>query len=530
VSKKIELDAATKVRNRLIGGILAVAVLYAAALALGWPQAGTRQIVEHHTPPPANGPADESGTPTPAAPAVPKGTPPPFWTIIPFVIMLGVIAIFPLVTVLHHWWDSNLNRLLVASGLAILTLAYYAFLHEGSIAGHWPIHYLAEAADGAFQFDFVKGVLGNAVMQEYVPFIVLLFSLYTISGGIRISGDLLADPMTNASFITIGGLLASFVGTTGAAMLLIRPLLETNKERKHVVHTVVFFIFVVCNCGGCLLPIGDPPLFLGYLEGVPFLWTMVLWKEWLFVNGILILVYLVLDSFFLHRRETRKDIALDVARWRRLKISGAWLDTPLLLGVVLAVALLDPSKPFPGTEWHPWMYLREVIQLLLVAISVGFGSMEIRQANKFNYHAILEVAAIFIGIFICMQPALQLLAIHGSRLGIDTPVQFFWATGILSSVLDNAPTYLVFFKTAQTLPAHEGATLVVGIEESRLIALSLGAVFMGSMTYIGNGPNFMVKSIAEKSGVKMPSFFGYMVYSCVILLPILALTTWQFLM
>ncbi|HJQ81767.1 MAG TPA: sodium:proton antiporter, partial [Lacipirellulaceae bacterium] len=365
---------------------------------------------------------------------------------------------------------------------------------------------------------------------EFIPFIVLLFSLFAISGGIRITGDLEARPLTNAAFIGVGGILASFIGTTGAAMLLIRPVLETNRERKHVVHTVVFFIFVVCNCGGCLLPIGDPPLFLGYLQGVPFLWTLVLWKEWLFINGLLLAIYLLLDRFWYYPRETYADIRRDVTQQTRLKISGWRLNVPLLMGVVLAVAILDPSKTVPGTDWHPWLYLREAVQFALVAVSLWFGSQKLRDDNQFNYHAIVEVAALFSGIFITMQPALQILHERGDELGIRTPAQFFWITGSLSSILDNAPTYLVFFKTAQAMPIPPDAKSIEGVEELTLIGISLGAVFMGAMTYIGNGPNFMVRSIAEKSGVAMPSFFGYMVYSCLVLLPLFFLMMWLYLL
>jgi Na+/H+ antiporter NhaD/arsenite permease-like protein len=327
----------------------------------------------------------------------------------------------------------------------------------------------------------------------------------------------------------IGAILASLIGTTGAAMLLILPLLETNRERHHVAHTVVLFIFIVCNCGGCLLPLGDPPLFLGYLEGVPFLWTLQLWPEWLFVNGLLISAYLLLDTVWFYRRESKLDIERDVRETRRMEIDGWQLNLPLLLGIVLAVALLDPGKPLPGTDWHPWIYLREIAQLLLVAVSLWFGSQAVRDANLFTYGAILEVAALFVGIFICMQPALQLLGIRGSELGLATPPHFFWASGSLSSVLDNAPTYLVFFKTAQALPKPTDVAAVAGVDPRLLAAISLGSVFMGAMTYIGNGPNFMVRSIAESSGVKMPSFFGYLSYSFLILLPILALTVSIFL-
>jgi Na+/H+ antiporter NhaD/arsenite permease-like protein len=507
--------------------ILVVVVLYGLTLVKGWPQRGTELVVQEAAEHQAAAAHDAAAGAQP--PAHEKIESPPVWAVIPFVLLLAAIAVLPLIPATEHWWDSNINRFKMAAGLGALVLAYYAFLHNVPLEGHWPAHHLVEPTDGVAQWGLVKAILGNAILKEYIPFIVLLFSLFSISGGIRIEGDLQANPMTNASFMAIGGLLASLIGTTGAAMLLIRPLLETNRERKHVVHTVVFFIFVVCNCGGCLLPIGDPPLFLGYLEGVPFLWTLSLWKEWLFVVGLLLVIYLVLDQFIFYRRETLADIERDVERRHRLRFDGWRLNLVLLIGVVLAVALLDPAKPFPGTDWHPWMYLREIIQLALVAVSLWFGSPHARAMNHFNFHAIVEVAALFVGIFVCMQPALQILEVHGAELGIDTAPKFFWTTGALSSVLDNAPTYLVFFKTAQALPVKAGADIVAHVDHDMLAAISLGAVFMGSMTYIGNGPNFMVKAIAEKSGIKMPSFFGYMVYSCLILLPLFALTVWQFI-
>ncbi len=496
--------------------IVAVLLLYGVMLVAGGPQWGTQQIVA--------GLAEHDGAANAAKIS------PPYWMVIPFALLLGGIAVLPLIPAVAHWWESNLHRFYVAIGLSLVVLAYYAFVHKTPLDGHWPAHHIVEAADGSVQGGFVRAVLANAMLAEFIPFIVLLFSLYTICGGIRITGDLQAHPMTNATFLAVGALLASFIGTTGAAMLLIRPVLETNRERQHVAHTIVMFIFIVCNCGGCLLPLGDPPLFLGYLQGVPFMWTLVLWKEWLFVNGILIIVYLLMDTLWYYRRETIADIERDVERQHRLRFSGWEINAPLLLGVVLAVALLDPSKPVPGTTWQPWMYLREMVQLGLVAVSLLFGSRHVRSANGFNYHAIVEVAAIFTGIFITMQPALQILSVHGSELGIRTPAQFFWATGALSGVLDNAPTYLVFFQAAQAMPQAPDATLVAGVEHITLMGISLGAVFMGAMTYIGNGPNFMVRAIAEKSGVKMPSFFGYMVYSCAILLPVLAAMMWLFLL
>lgn len=433
-----------------------------------------------------------------------------FWAVIPFAILLGAIAVLPLIEHTAHWWENNLHKFYVAGNLGLITLAYIAFWHpERSIA-------------------LAARTLEHVMVAEYIPFIVLLFSLYTISGGIRITGDLPAHPSTNTAFMLAGGLLASFIGTTGAAMLLVRPLLETNAERKHVAHTVVFFIFVVCNCGGLLLPIGDPPLFLGYLNGVDFLWTLSLWRSWLLVNTLLLAVYLAVDHFYYYPRETKADIARDERQVTRLKFSGVWPNGLLLLGVILSVGLLDPAKAIPGTEWHPWFYLREMVQLALVGVSLLLGPKVARDDNNFDYLAIVEVAALFIGIFLAMQPALEILKAHSATLGIDTPHKFFWITGTLSAVLDNAPTYLVFFKTAQAMPP-DGAHLVAGVAEPFLKGISLGAVMMGAMTYIGNGPNFMVKAIAEKSGVPMPSFFGYVVYSVVVLLPILVLDTWLFL-
>jgi Na+/H+ antiporter NhaD/arsenite permease-like protein len=521
-----------EVRSHIVAySIFAIIFAYILAAVLGWPQAATEQIVGHSAAP-VHAPAE--GAHQPAAAVTP--TPPEAYTVIPFVLLLGAIAVFPLLHKTKHWWESNLNRFYVAALLAAIVVAYYFFLHPHAIVGHFPAHHMSavDAAGDANRAETVKELLANALLNEYVPFMVLLFSLYTICGGIRIEGDLQARPLTNTAFIAVGGLLASLIGTTGAAMLLIRPLIETNRERKRVAHTVVVFIFVVCNCGGCLLPIGDPPLFLGYLQGVPFLWTLKLWQPWLFVNGMLLVIYLLWDHFFHYPHEEKRDIARDESRVHRLRFGGLILNGLLLVGVILAVALLDPSKVFPGTNWHPWLYLREIVQLGLVGISLLFGPASTRRENQFNFAAIIEVAALFFGIFICMQPALQILNARGGELGLDNPYEFFWATGTLSSFLDNAPTYLVYFETANAMTHAKGdgiLELLSGhfIREDLLKAISLGAVFMGSMTYIGNGPNFMVKAIAESSGVKMPSFFGYMVYSCVILLPLLVLMNVFFL-
>lgn len=511
----------------LLIGIVVILVAYAVASVAGWTvspkaTADSNAVAEAHVEP-AHADEHHEGHGEAHAEAGHGGGHgshplPHVWAVAPFVFLLGAIAVLPLLKFTEHWWESNTNRFIVAAGLAFVTLLYYLTIYD------------AAGVEAAWHR------IDHAILGEYIPFIVLLFSLYVISGGIRISGDLKAHPTTNAAFMLVGGLLASFIGTTGAAMLLIRPLLETNKERRYRQHTVVFFIFVVCNCGGCLLPIGDPPLFLGYLQGVNFLWTMTaLWKPWLLTNTLLLILYVVMDKFYYYPKEDPENVLRDEVRTTPLTIRGLWPNALLLLGVIFSVALLDPTKPLPGIGWYPFVYLREIVQLALVGMSLWLGSKQIREDNRFNYHAIVEVAALFVGIFICMQPALEILNEQGPSLGIDSPMKFYWITGGLSSVLDNAPTYLVFFKTA--FPQMDAAAVNAAIDSStsaqyvNLVAISLGAVFMGAMTYIGNGPNFMVRAIAEEGGVKMPSFFGYVLFfSIPILLPILGIVSLVFLL
>ena len=451
-----------------------------------------------------------------------------FW-IWPFVTLLLCIALLPLIPMTEHWWHKNSSKLLVAGVLGVVTVAYYWLRGYGFPHGD----HLLEPGLAT-----VIGVLNHAVVADYIPFMVLLLSLFVISGGINVGGDVPAHPLTNTGVIALGGVLASFIGTTGAAMLLIRPLLQINKQRKKVVHTVVFFIFIVCNIGGCLLPIGDPPLFLGYLRGVPFLWTFHLVWEWLFCLIAVLAVYFVWDSIA-WRREPKTAIVEDETVKEPIRVSGGW-NAFLLLGVVLAVALLVPGKELPVIGWvvpHlPIVGLREYVQLGLAAVSLMFTAQVIRRANDFSFFAINEVACLFIGIFICMQIPIEILNAKGPSLGLQTPIHFFWATGALSSFLDNAPTYVVFFQTAGTLPWADPDALMTGVQTATgtvpiplLVGISCGAVFMGSMTYIGNGPNFMVKSIAEQSGVKMPSFFGYMIYSIGVLVPIFIALTFLFL-
>ena len=432
---------------------------------------------------------------------------PPLWGIgiLPFIALLGCIAILPLLPATHHWWENNLNRLGVALACGGAALVYYFF------------------ADGPQR---ILPVLNHAVPAEYVPFIVLLFSLYVISGGICLKGDLAAHPSTNTGFLAVGAIIASFVGTTGASMLLIRPLLQTNSERKHVVHTVVFFIFLVSNIGGCLLPIGDPPLFLGYLRGVAFFWTFHLVIEWAICCGILLIIYFLLDSYF-YKKEGVFDIRRDETEKRPLRLTG-WINILWLGGIVACVAMISHEKPLPGTGWTPFPFLREILMFALVGLSLLTTPKGAREDNQFNYAAILEVAALFIGIFIAMQVPIDVLRVYGPNLGLTQPWHFFWATGSLSSFLDNAPTYVVFFETAAYF--EETRLPVTVIRQPLLVGISLGAVFMGAMTYIGNGPNFMVKAIAEQSGVRMPSFFGYMFkYSIPLLIPVFVIITVIFL-
>jgi Na+/H+ antiporter NhaD/arsenite permease-like protein len=442
---------------------------------------------------------------------------PPWWGfgILPFVAILTAIAIFPLLPFTHRWWESNQNRFIVSITCAGMTLVYY-WLVRGSSS--------------------LLPVLDHAVPGEYVPFIVLLFSLYVISGGINLRGDLAARPATNTAFLAFGALIASFIGTTGASMLLIRPILQTNRERKRVVHTVVFFIFLVSNIGGTLLPIGDPPLFLGYLRGVSFFWTVGLWPEWAFCCIVLLVVYYVWDTMA-YRKERPEDVRRDETQREPLRLRGV-INILWLAGVVACVAFVSDQRPLPGTSWTPFPFLRETLMLGLVGLSLLTTSAEVRKANHFTYFAILEVAALFIGIFIAMQVPIDVLKASGATLqkAMNQPWHFFWATGGLSSFLDNAPTYVVFFELGRSIPAGETAVLLGpdgsmgAISEPVLSAISLGAVFMGSMTYIGNGPNFMVKAIAEQAGVHMPSFFGYVVrYSFPILVPLFIVITLIFL-
>ena len=425
----------------------------------------------------------------------PAGLNLPLFSILPFALLLLAIAILPLTW--HHPWEKLRNKAIISWGLA-LPVAIWFFRHDPGLLAHTGLEYLA--------------------------FMALLGSLYVISGGILFTGDLRATPLVNTAFLAIGAILANAIGTTGASMLLIRPLLETNLERERKAHIPIFFIFVVSNVGGCLTPLGDPPLFLGFLRGVPFTWTFGLFPEWLLMIGMLLATFYVVDWFAV-KRETRQALRLDREHLRPLHFAGRF-NFVYLAGVIAAVFL--PVWP------------RILAMLALAWLSLRTTKSWIHDRNRFTFYPIQEVAILFAGIFAAMIPALLILESRGASLGIHEPWQFFWLTGGLSTFLDNAPTYLTFASLALGLHVGEtaghaapvGAPLLALAQHPEgaqiLRAISLGAVFMGANSYIGNGPNFMVKAIAEERKVAMPSFFGYMAWSVGILVPMFLVVTWIF--
>jgi len=429
-------------------------------------------------------------------------------SVLPFALLLVCIAVVPLVAA--HWWHSHVNKALVAMLFAVPVAAY--------------LLYLGEETQGAS----IRALAHE--LQQYISFIVLLAALYTISGGIVVTGDIRATPMVNTLFLAAGAVLANLIGTTGASMLLIRPLLQTNSERRNTRHTPVFFIFVVSNLGGVLTPLGDPPLFLGFLNGVDFDWTLRLWPQWLTANGLVLAVFFVWDSLAFHR-EKERDLLLDRVLMTPLRLRGK-INLLFLVGVLLAVVLQSPRLAHALRsylpEWHycpdltltwPWA---ELIMVVMAILSWFLTPRSLREANAFTWSAIIEVAVLFLGIFVTMVPALEVLKQNGHSMHLTEPWQYFWLTGALSSFLDNAPTYMTF----ATLAAGQGDFRQLMHDAPLLLAaVSCGAVFMGANTYIGNGPNFMVKAIAEERGYSMPSFFGYMLYSGAILLPIFFIIT-----
>ena len=431
------------------------------------------------------------------------------WSMIPFGLMLLVIAIAPLIVA--EWWDKNKHKLAVSLLLAIPTAVC---LVMGGMAKE----------------------LEHQLLADYVPFLVLLMALYVITGGIHLSGDIKAKPWINTSFLALGWFLASIMGTTGAAMLLIRPLLSTNQQRMHKVHTVLFFIALVANCGGLLTPLGDPPLFMLFLRGAEFGWFASLFPQWLFTGAVLLLIYFVLDSYY-YKKEHWTALSADAREQQPLKIQGK-TNLVYLVGVILSVAFIHSGTiPQMANANSPlWIrYMREIVLLLLMMMSLYTTKKHVRyDLNKYSWAPINEVAVLFFGIFVTMTPALAFLNENASALGFNHTWQFYYATGALSSFLDNTPTAVAFHSVATGLTAEQvtsfGGNIVAGIPEVLLQAICLGAVFFGAMTYIGNGPNFMVKAIAEENGIKMPSFFGYMFrFSLIVLLPVYILVQLIFL-
>ena len=410
--------------------------------------------------------------------------------LIPFIGILLSIAIFPLIN--EHFWHKNFGK--ISAFWAILFALPFYFLF-----GNETLYYFA-----------------HAVLLEYIPFIVLLFALFTISGGIVLRGNFIGTPKLNLSFLFIGTILASWMGTTGAAMLLIRPLIRANKWRENKTHIIIFFIFLVANIGGSLTPLGDPPLFIGFLKGVNFFWTtQYMFFPMLFISSILMIIFYFIDSYYYNKEISNKPSNQPI----NFSIEGKF-NFLLLIGVVLSVILsglyqneFKPIYIFDNSLPLSFI-LRDIMLLIFSFLSYKYTLKSLRSENGFTWFPILEVAKLFAGIFITVIPAISILGENKEMFSSLSNNVYFWLTGSLSGFLDNAPTYLVFFNAAGADPNK----LMEGV--LTLLAISSGAVFMGAMTYIGNAPNFMVRSIAEENQIKMPSFFGYMSWSCLILIPI----------
>ena len=446
--------------------------------------------------------------------ATPLGSLLPIWSVLPFVGILLSIALIPLV--LPRFWHRHFPKV-SAFWAIVFALPFIYFFREKALLE-----------------------IAHIILIDYVPFILLLWALFTVSGGIYVRGTLKGTPAVNTVVLLIGTLLASVVGTTGASMLLIRPILRSNAWRVHKTHTIVFFIFLVSNIGGSLTPLGDPPLFLGFLHGVPFFWTMHLLPPMIFASVMLLLIYFTLDSFY-YRKENRMDVP--DTEFEPLKIEGR-RNFIFLAGIIGAVLFSGSIKlgeiNMLGIHQTLENLIKDAFLVVMGLASLIWTPKTFRKSNDFGWAPMLEVAYLFAGIFITIIPALTILkageqgALHWLIGGIDSPAQYFWSVGILSSFLDNAPTYLTFFNSAlgKFYPGMPEASAVAALIVERiphLAAISVGAVFMGANTYIGNAPNFMVKSIAEEAGVRMPSFFGYIFkYSAPILFVLFIAITFLF--
>jgi Na+/H+ antiporter NhaD/arsenite permease-like protein len=439
----------------------------------------------------------------------------PLWSVIPFAGLLLSIAFMPLL--LSHFWHRHYAKVAAAWGLMFL------------------VPFLAQ-----FRAEAGRAIL-TVALHEYLPFIVLLWSLFTVTGGIVVRGTMSGTPRSNLVLLAVGAFIASWIGTTGASMLLVHPLLRGLERRRHRAHTVVFFIFMVSNMGGLLTPLGDPPLFLGFLNGVPFFWTLRLWPQFFVLNGMLLLVFFGLDSRFYRREEDARSAP---APREPLRLDGL-VNLPLLLGILACVLAsgsvhLSSVRLF-GLELEAQDLLRDAALIALGLASLRLTPRALRAANQFSFGPMREVAYLFAGIFATMIPALAIL-LAGDRgplaamtRTVDAPVEYFWITGAFSSILDTAPTYLTFLSAAlgkfyPGIEVHEAVHHLIEEHGQVLVAISCGAVFMGANTYIGNAPNFMVRSIAEERGVAMPSFLGYIFrWSLPILVPSFVLLTLLFL-
>ena len=438
-------------------------------------------------------------------------------------------------------WGLPFALILLSIALGPLFFSRIWHHHFGKITAFWTLLFLTPFI---VTFGFGAGVhtVAHALVEEYIPFILLLLALYTISGGIFVSGDLHGSPKLNTTLLAVGTALSSIMGTTGAAMLMIRPLLKANHKRHYRVHIVIFFIFLVANIGGGLTPLGDPPLFLGFLKGVDFMWTVKHMLMPVLISSVVLLaVFYIIDSRHFNREQSEHLAPTPSDKEEKVKIYGKW-NFLLLAGVVGAVLLSGLWKPnHPGFEILGSHYalqnlMRDGILLALTAVSWIITPKQVRAGNEFNFEPIAEVGKLFLGIFITISPVLAILKageagalgavvslVHDAA-GNPINVMYFWMSGILSAFLDNAPTYLVFFNMA----GGDAQALMTGHLFHSLLAVSMGSVFMGALTYIGNAPNFMVKAIAEQRGIPMPSFFGYMAWSVIVLVPLFALHTMIF--
>ncbi len=438
----------------------------------------------------------------------------PLWSVLPFAGILLSIALMPLLT--PHFWHHHFPK--VSAFWALVFAVPFLIFYKGTALYN----------------------IGHIYIIDYIPFIILLWSLFTISGGIYVQGSLKGTPAVNVALLLIGTLLASVVGTTGASMLLIRPVLRSNSWRKFKVHTIVFFIFLISNIGGALTPLGDPPLFLGFLHGVPFFWTLKILPQMGFAAVILLVLYFMMDTYY-YRKEDKS--ALQDTDAEPLRIQGAhnFIFLAGVVGGVLFSGLVKLSEVnILGIHQSIENLIKDAILIMMGLLSLYFTNREIRKNNGFGWAPILEVAYLFAGIFMTIIPALAILKAgeHGALAflikSVDTPAHYFWASGSLSSFLDNAPTYLTFFSSAigkfyPGMPEADAVARLIVEKIPYLAAISAGSVFMGANTYIGNAPNFMVKSIAEEAGVAMPSFFGYMFkYSIPILVVLFIITTFIF--